>query len=138
MNTKIKLFFIKCKDKAKKLKKEIYALYLAYKSPKTSIFAKVLVVIIIAYAVSPIDFIPDFIPIIGYLDDLIILPLLIAFAIKLIPKDVMEECRKEALKDCSSKGGKKVLKKGGIIASLVIILLWIYIIYLIVKRVFFN
>ncbi len=82
--------FSRWKEKVKKLKQEIYALYLAYKDPRVSWYAKIFIVILVGYAISPIDLIPDFIPIIGYLDDLILLPLGIILVIKMIPKEVME------------------------------------------------
>lgn len=84
------------KETAKKLKQEIAAIFLAYKRKDTPLIAKILAVIIVGYALSPIDLIPDFIPVIGYLDDIILLPLLITLAIKIIPKSIMEECRREA------------------------------------------
>nr|WP_258455158.1 YkvA family protein [Aequorivita sp. CIP111184] len=67
-------------------------LHLAYKDRRTPWYAKVLIFVIIAYALSPIDLIPDFIPIIGYLDDLILLPIGIYFAVRLIPENVKAEC----------------------------------------------
>ena len=90
--------FLKCKEKVKKLKQEIYTLYLAYKDPRVPWYAKIFIVIIVGYAISPIDLIPDFIPIIGYLDDLVLLPLGILLSIKMIPKEVIEEYRKESVK----------------------------------------
>jgi len=116
--------FSRWKEKAKKLKQEIYALYLAYKDPRVSWYAKIFIVIIVGYAVSPIDLIPDFIPIIGYLDDLILLPLGIVLAIKMIPREVMEECRKE-----STKGIKD--KKIAVIGLIIIISIWVVLLYLI-------
>ncbi len=78
------------------LKHNLYALYLAYHRKDVPILAKVVAVIVVAYALSPIDLIPDFIPIIGYLDDFILLPLGIALAIGLMPKDVWDECKVKA------------------------------------------
>ena len=75
------------------LKAETLALYFAARHPRTPWYAKLLVASIVAYALSPIDLIPDFVPVLGYLDDLILLPLGIAWAIRLIPQDVMAECR---------------------------------------------
>ena len=83
------------KDKAKYLKKKIPAIFLALKRKDTPFIAKLFALITITYALSPIDFIPDFIPIIGYLDDLVILPLLISLTIKVIPKNIIEECEKD-------------------------------------------
>lgn len=84
------------KEKAKKLKKDIPAVFLALKHSSTPVAAKITAGITIAYALSPIDLIPDFIPVLGYLDDIILLPALVALTVKLIPENVMEECRKEA------------------------------------------
>lgn len=83
-------------QQARHYKAEVYALYLAARDKRTPWFAKLLVAGIVAYAFSPVDLIPDFIPILGYLDDLILLPLGIAIAIKLVPQYVLEECRERA------------------------------------------
>ena len=72
------------------------ALYLAYRDPRTPWYARVAAILVIAYALSPIDLIPDFIPVLGYLDDLIILPLGIFFAMKLIPAEIMVSAREKA------------------------------------------
>jgi len=84
------------KAKVKQLKREIYALYWACHDSRVPWYAKVLIAIIIGYAASPIDLIPDFIPILGYLDDLLLIPWGIVLAIKLVPKSVLQECRQKA------------------------------------------
>lgn len=84
------------KENAKKIKKDIPALFLALKDKETPKFAKILAGITVAYALSPIDLIPDFIPVLGYLDDVILLPVLVALTIKFIPKDIIEKKREEA------------------------------------------
>jgi uncharacterized membrane protein YkvA (DUF1232 family) len=84
---------IRLKLLAKKLKSQLYTLYFAYKNPKTPLFAKMFTCCVVAYAFSPIDLIPDFIPVLGYLDDLIIVPLGITIALKLIPESILEESR---------------------------------------------
>ena len=84
------------KERAKKLKTDIPAVFLALKEKKTPWYAKLLAATVIVYAFSPIDLIPDFIPVLGYLDDLIILPALIALCIRCIPKEVLEDCRARA------------------------------------------
>ncbi|MFN2280229.1 MAG: YkvA family protein [Anaerolineales bacterium] len=84
------------KEWAKHLKKETYALYFAYRDPRTPWYAKALAVFVVAHTLSPIDLIPDFIPLLGYLDDLIITPLGLALAVKLIPAEVLEEARLKA------------------------------------------
>lgn len=84
------------KEKAKQLKTDIPAVFLALKGKKTPRYAKFFALLTVIYALSPIDFIPDFIPILGYIDDLIILPALVMLTIKMIPTDVFEEYRKQA------------------------------------------
>ena len=86
----------KLKEQAARLRRELHALWLAYSDPRTPWLARLLIVCIIAYALSPIDLIPDPIPIIGHLDDLILLPLGIALAIRMIPGSVMVDCRERA------------------------------------------
>lgn len=89
-------FVNQLKTWAKNLKKEIVALYYVSKHPKTPWPIKLLILFIVAYAISPIDLIPDFIPILGYLDELILLPVGIYLVIKLIPESIMTECRLQA------------------------------------------
>ena len=84
------------KRRAGWLKGETYALYLAYRDPRTPWYAKVFVAFVVGYAFSPIDLIPDPIPILGYLDDLLLVPLGIALALRMIPPVVMDECREQA------------------------------------------
>jgi len=84
------------KTRARQLKSEVYALYLAGLHPQTPRYAKLYLLAVVAYALSPIDLIPDFIPVLGLVDELILLPFAIALAVKLIPKNVMAECRARA------------------------------------------
>ena len=84
------------KHRAKLLKTETHALYLAYRDPSVPWYAKAFAALVVGYAFSPIDLIPDFVPILGYLDDLILIPLGITIAIKMIPDDVMQACRERA------------------------------------------
>jgi len=91
--------FDKFKHATRTLKADTYALYLAYRDPRTPWYAKVLAALVVAYAFSPIDLIPDFIPMLGYLDDLLLVPLGIFLALKLIPAEVMAECRQQALEN---------------------------------------
>jgi uncharacterized membrane protein YkvA (DUF1232 family) len=86
------------------LRDETFALYLASRDPRTPWYAKLLVAAIVAYALSPIDLIPDFIPVLGQLDDLILLPLGIALAIRLVPATVIEEGRAEAARRFAEAG----------------------------------
>lgn len=82
--------------KAAALKSETLALWYALKHPGTPLAAKIVAGVVVAYALSPIDLIPDFIPVLGLLDDIILLPLGIALCIKLLPAEVMAECRERA------------------------------------------
>jgi uncharacterized membrane protein YkvA (DUF1232 family) len=84
------------KQRARHLKAETFALYLAARDPRTPWYAKLLVAGIVAYAVSPIDLIPDFVPVLGYLDELILIPAGITLAIKLVPASVLADCRAKA------------------------------------------
>ncbi len=81
---------------ARRLKVEVYALYLAYKDPRVPWYARAFAAVVVGYAFSPIDLIPDPIPVLGYLDDLILIPLGVALAIRMIPPRVLAECREEA------------------------------------------
>jgi len=81
---------------ARRLKVEVHTLYLAYKDPRVPWYARAFAALVVGYAFSPIDLIPDPIPVLGYLDDLLIVPLGIALAIRMIPPPVLAECREEA------------------------------------------
>lgn len=115
------------KERAKKLKTDIPALFLALKDKDTPIVAKIFAGITVAYALSPIDLIPDFIPVLGYLDDIILLPALVAVTIKLIPGEVLERNRK--LSENLWENGKPKRWYYGI----PIVCIWVFIIVLIVK-----
>ena len=84
------------KDRAHALRRETLTLYFAARDPRTPWYAKALAAAVVAYALSPFDLIPDFIPVIGYLDDLIVVPLGIALVLKLVPASVMLDCRERA------------------------------------------
>lgn len=84
------------KQRARQLKIETYALYLAYKDPRTPWYAKIFAATVVGYAFSPIDLIPDPIPILGYIDDLILIPVGVVLALKMIPAPVLAECREKA------------------------------------------
>ena len=116
---------------ARGLKIEVYALYLAYRDPRVSWYARVFVAVIVGYAFSPIDLIPDVVPVLGYLDDLVVVPLGVALAIKMIPPHVLAECREKA-RDARDRPVNRV-------AAVVIVLVWIALAVLavrIVARVF--
>lgn len=95
------------KNSVKKIKSDIPALFLALKEKETPVVAKIMAGITVAYALSPIDLIPDFIPILGYLDDFILLPLLIALTVKLIPKAILETSRLKAEEMSNKRLSKK-------------------------------
>ena len=86
----------KLKQRARTLRSEIHALYLAARDPRTPWYAKAIIAGVVAYALSPIDLVPDFIPILGYLDDLLLLPLGIYLALRLIPAEVLADARRRA------------------------------------------
>ena len=86
----------KLTDRAKRLKTDVPAVFLALKERKTPWYAKLIALMVVVYALSPVDLIPDFIPVLGYLDDVIILPALIALCVKCIPAAVFEDCRARA------------------------------------------
>lgn len=112
------------KENAKTIKKMIPALWIAMKKKETPILAKLFAILTLGYALSPIDLIPDFIPVIGYLDDLILLPLMIYVTIKLIPKHILDQAILE------SEGlWEKLPKMNWFI--IVILLFWGLILYLI-------
>lgn len=89
--------FKKTKSWAQRLKLDVLAIYIAGRDPRTPWHAKAIALGVAAYAFSPIDLIPDFIPVLGYLDDLIIIPLGIMLVVKLIPEELMIDCRAKAL-----------------------------------------
>ncbi len=84
------------KRRASALRSDTYALYLAYRDPRVPWYARAWAALVAAYAFSPIDLVPDFIPVLGYLDDIVLIPLGVGLAIKLIPAVVMAECRQKA------------------------------------------
>jgi len=83
-------------QRARALQRETYALYLAYRDPRVPLPAKIWLALVVGYALSPIDLIPDFIPVVGYLDDLLIVPLGVAVAVRMIPREVLRDCRARA------------------------------------------
>lgn len=124
----LKIIMNSIKLKAKQLKKELGALYIASKRRDVPWYAKLVILLVVGYALSPIDLIPDFIPVFGYLDDIILLPIGIAFAIKLIPINILQECREES---------ENIFKDGkpkNWVAFSIIIFIWISILtYLLLK-----
>ena len=108
----------KLKARGKSLKGEVYAIYLAARDPRTPWHAKAMIACVVAYALSPIDLIPDFIPVLGYLDDLLLLPIGIYWALKLIPAEVLIDARRRAAETTGT-----LPKRWS--AALVIIILWL-------------
>ena len=108
----------KLKRNAKRLKAQVYVLYFATRHPGAPWHAKLVVFAVVAYALSPIDLIPDFIPVLGQLDDLILLPLGIALAVRFIPKDVIQECTEKTMEFKTDSAGSWK-------AAMVIIFIWI-------------
>lgn len=104
------------RQRARRLKTEIYALYLAYRDPRTPWYARLFAAGVVAYAFSPLDLIPDFIPIIGLLDDLILVPLGIVLALRMIPASVMAECRQRAAEALREGRPTNWLAAGAIVA----------------------
>lgn len=119
----------KLKARAKQLKNDVPAVFLSLKDKDTPVVAKIVAAITVAYALSPIDLIPDFIPVLGYLDDVILLPAFIAWTIRLIPKDIWEKNKQNA-EDMWKDGRPKKW-----FCAIPIILLWVLIIWLIMKVV---
>ncbi len=104
---------------ARKLKAEIHALYLAYRDPRVPIHARVFAAVVVAYAFSPIDLIPDPIPVLGYLDDLILVPLGVALAVRMIPPLILAECREKARRSADKTGPR------GRAAAIVVVAVWL-------------
>ena len=120
----------KLKSSATKLKQQLVALYLASRDRRTPWPGKILALCIVAYALSPIDLIPDVIPILGYLDDLVMVPLGIYIAIKLIPADVWQDCRaKAAASAISLPHNRTAALAFGLVlssaAAVIIVILWL-------------
>ncbi len=118
------------KQRARALKKEVFAVYLAARDPRTPWYAKTIALLTVAYALSPIDLIPDFIPILGYLDDLIIVPAGLALALRLIPAEVMAEARAQA-------ASSSVSRRVGYVGMGFILLVWIVVLIGVVRLIFF-
>jgi uncharacterized membrane protein YkvA (DUF1232 family) len=107
------------RDRARRLKVDTYALYLAYREPGVPWYARVFGACVVGYLLSPVDLVPDFIPVLGYLDDLIIVPLGITIALKMIPAPVMERCRARAEEDLDRR--KPVRRLG----TVIVVAIWL-------------
>ena len=115
------------KERAQRLKSDIPAVFIALKDKETPWYAKLLATITIGYALSPIDLIPDFIPVLGYLDDIIVLPALVALTIRLIPEKIWEKSRQQS-KNMWTNGKPKRWYY-----AIPIVVIWLLIIGLIIK-----
>ncbi len=109
----------KLKQLARALKSETYALYLALQDPRVPLRAKILAAVVVGYAFSPLDLIPDFIPVLGHLDDLILVPAGIASVLKMIPAEVMDDCRTRA---AAQVRDTKPLNR---VAGAIVVLIWV-------------
>ncbi|MEZ4570856.1 MAG: YkvA family protein [Thermomicrobiales bacterium] len=107
------------KKRASVLKREVQALSLAVRDPRTPWYARLLAILIVAYALSPLDLIPDPIPILGYLDDIILIPVGIALVLRLIPASVMAEAR------CRAADGELAGSRLATLGAVVVVLLWL-------------
>jgi uncharacterized membrane protein YkvA (DUF1232 family) len=116
----------KFKEKARSLKQQSFILYLAYKNPLTPWYAKVFAAVVVAYAFSPIDLIPDFVPVLGYLDDLLLVPLGIALALKMIPEEALAEAHAEL--DTAFPDGKPK----SWVAGAIIIAIWVVVLAMVI------
>jgi len=120
------------KERSIMLKTDIPAVYLALKKSETPLLAKICAGVTIVYALSPIDLIPDFVPVLGYLDDLIILPMMVALTVKLIPDEVFEQCRAESEELCRSGKPKKW------IYALPIVSIWLLVFIIIIRAIWLQ
>lgn len=110
---------------ARRIKRDSVTLWFAYRDARTPIAVKLLCVFVVAYALSPIDLVPDFIPVLGYLDDALLLPALIWLAVRLLPPKVVEDSHVKADTWMTTQGQKPVSKAGAV----VIVLLWVALAY---------
>jgi uncharacterized membrane protein YkvA (DUF1232 family) len=113
------------KQRARRLKSDTYAIYLAARHPRVPWYAKLVVACVVGYALSPVDLIPDFIPVLGYLDDLVLVPAGIALAIRLIPPDVMAECRARAEAAMGKRGPRNWVVGALIITLWLLMFVWV-------------
>lgn len=119
------------KDRARALKQEAYALYLAARDPRTPWYVKALIFFVVAHTFSPIDLIPDFIPILGYLDDLIITPGGIWLAVRMIPAEVLTDARAAA-------AARGVNRSAGIVGTVMVVTTWVVVVMAVVYLIFYR
>lgn len=122
----------KLKDRAHALKREAYALYIVARDPRVPWYARAFMALVLAYTFSPIDLIPDFVPALGHLDDLVIIPLGIFIALKMIPPEVMAEARRQS---------EELLQKGRPISragAVMVIAIWLAILIAIARAIMWD
>lgn len=118
----------KLKKRADLLKRDIITLYYAYRNPAIPLLPKIIVLIALAYALSPVDLIPDFIPVLGYLDDLVIIPALISLSIRLIPEKIIDESRELAEREPIEPGRNFFF-------TVIFIAIWVSVVVLVILSV---
>jgi uncharacterized membrane protein YkvA (DUF1232 family) len=117
------------KQRARQLRAELVALWLAYRDPRVPWYARLLAAVVVGYAFSPIDLIPDPIPVLGYLDDLVLIPLGIVLALRLIPEPVMAECRVKAQERLDNRHPVNWIAAG------VIVVIWVALAVIVVRLI---
>lgn len=117
------------KEKTKNIETDIYALYKAYRDPRVPWYVKLIILFLLGYFISPIDIIPDFIPVVGYIDDILIISLTIYLIIKLIPSEVFEDCRNKAICEPISVKSKWIV-------TFLIVIIWFIAIYIVLRFLF--
>ena len=115
------------KDRIRRLKNETLALYLALKHPRTPWYVKLFIALLVLYAVSPIDFIPDFIPVLGYLDDLVIIAGGFSLALRMVPAEVLRECREQA--------GSETETPSSWWAAIIIASIWLLVVFFVIRLI---
>lgn len=114
------------KQRAEELESEVYALYLASRDDRTPIAAKGVIALTVAFAVSPIDPIPDFVPVLGYVDDLLFIPLGVGLALRLVPADILAECRTRADEEMDVGKARRI-------GAVLTVLVWVVLAILLVR-----
>lgn len=121
------------RTRAHLLRREAYALYIATRDPRVPWYAKAFLGVVLAHTFSPIDLIPDFIPVLGYLDDLIVTPLGIALALKMVPPGVMVEARREA--EELVRQGKPISRVGAVVVVVIWVVILVAVVWSVVRAV---
>ncbi|KYC45317.1 MAG: hypothetical protein APG12_01263 [Candidatus Methanofastidiosum methylothiophilum] len=121
--------FKELKEKTKSIENDIYALYKAYRDPRVPWYVKIIILFLLGYFISPIDLIPDFIPVIGYIDDILIISVTLYIIIKLIPEEVFQDCRNKAICEPISVKSKWIV-------TFLIAIIWFVAIYILLRFLF--